>query len=283
MHTKISKSSAAMLLCAALASAANARDDLGSCTQIIAPYVAAQDSSAAPGRELFVLIDQTVVPDDKLKSELVQKILRFLQPGDRLSVATFSAFAKGHYTELVFAGTFDRGLPENQRGDVPIKKARAFDRCLQVQQQKGKALITAKLQQSFTGDGETYDFDNTELIGALQTLSYDLIGKSQASKKTLLIFSDMLENSPVVSVFSKGSVRIINPDIELAKVKKADQLPALTGTAVYVIGAGWLKGGKLYQDSRKLRPLRRFWEQLFAASGAALAGYGEPMLLTDLR
>lgn len=230
-----------------------------------------------------MLIDRTVVPDDKLNSEVVKKTLGYLQPGDRLSVATFSAFAKGHYTELVFAGTFDRPLTEDQRGNIPIKTARAFDRCRAIQQQKGTALIKAKLLQSFTSDEESYDFDNTELIGALQTLSYDLIGKSRAQTKTLLIFSDMPENSPVVSMFRKGSVRIINPDTELAKVKKAGQLPGLEGTNVYVIGGGWLKDGELYQDSRKLRPLRQFWEQLFAASGATLEGYGEPMLLTDLR
>ena len=93
----------------------------------------------------------------------------------------------------------------------------------------------------------------------------------------------MLENSLVLSMFRKGSVRIINPDTEPAKVKKAGQLPRLEGTNVYVIGAGWLKDSKLYQNSRKLRPLRQFWEHLFAVSGATLEGYGEPMLLTDLR
>ena len=60
-------------------------------------------------------------------------------------------------------------------------------------------------------------------------------------------------------------------------------IPDLANVKVYVIGAGWTANGSLYQDFRKLKQLRSFWEKFFAGSKASLEGFGEPMLLTEIR
>ncbi|MBT3014868.1 MAG: hypothetical protein AB2672_11740 [Candidatus Thiodiazotropha endolucinida] len=69
----------------------------------------------------------------------------------------------------------------------------------------------------------------------------------------------------------------------MAKVKNAKMIPDLSGTKIYVIGGGWIGEGKPYLESRKLNALPAFWEAFFAASGTVQEGFGQPVLLTDLK
>ncbi|QYZ64679.1 MAG: hypothetical protein HPY30_00925 [Gammaproteobacteria bacterium (ex Lamellibrachia satsuma)] len=266
---------------AGFANSAMARDDLGNCYGAIASHV---DTTAfqRPDRELFVLIDQTMKPDAELKRELIRKTLGYLRKGDRISVVSFSAYAKKHYTELVFTGTFERSFPKATFKAVPIRKTRSFEHCLKTQWGK-RTLIARRIIEAITSEGDAYDFSHTELIGTLNTLAKDLIGKSDAKERSLLLLSDMFENSHMTTFFRKGEVRLIKPKAEMAKIKKVGMIPDLSGIKVYIIGGGWLEDGSLYQDARRLKAMRRFWERFFAASGGKLEGFGEPMLLTDIR
>lgn len=281
MLTKIFKPA---LLTALIATAnpALARDDLGSCYHPLMPYID-QSIIGAPQRELTILIDQTARFDDKLKKELLRKALEYIRRGDRITAASFSAYANKHYTELVFSGALDRPLPDTALKDIPIKHAKSYKRCLSTQWSKGRKLMAERILVATTSPGDEYDFSHTELVGTINTLTKDLLQKSKRRERILLIFSDMFENSHTTTFFSKGKVRQINPDTELAKIKKAGMIPDLTGIRIYVIGGGWLEDGSLYQDSRKIKALRIFWEKFFTAAGATLEGFGEPMLLTDIR
>lgn len=259
-----------------------ARDDLGNCYDPISSYI---DPSylRGPDRELFVVIDQTIVPDKKLKLELLKKTLGYIKEGDKINVLSFSAYANKHYTELHFTGTMGHSLKESTLHDTPSKLIKKFNRCQNNQKRNGNILTIHAIKEAMTLSDETYDFNNTELIGALNTLATDLFQKSDTTQKTILLFSDMVENSLTSSFLKKGKVRLFNPDIELAKFKKAELIPDLSGLKVYVIGAGWFADGSLYQDSRKIKALRTFWEKFFKASNAKLEGFGTPMLLTEIK
>ena len=272
------------LLAAAIAAPgpAIARDDLGNCTDPLMPYIDGAGINK-PNRHLFALVDQTVQFDDKLKKEFLKKVLAYVTRGDQVTAVSFSAFVNTHYTEVVFNGTLDRPLPDAALKDVPIKEAKTFNRCLTAQWTKGRKLMAQRLAGAITSTDNDYDFSNTELIGTLNTLAKDLIGKAETTERTLLIFSDMLENSRTTTFFSKGQIRQLDPDAELAKVRKAGMIPDLSGVRIYVIGAGWLQDGSLYQDAGRLGALRTFWEKFFAAAGATLEGFGEPMLLADMK
>ncbi|MES9822948.1 MAG: hypothetical protein ABW127_00790 [Candidatus Thiodiazotropha endolucinida] len=111
----------------------------------------------------------------------------------------------------------------------------------------------------------------------------DLIGKSEIKNRVLLVYSDVLENSTFTTFFKKGEIRKINPKTEIAKVKEAKMIPDLSGTKVYVIGGGSIGEGKPYLESRKLNALQAFWGAFFAASGSILEGFGQPVLLTELK
>lgn len=260
---------------------AAARDDLGNCYAHVAHYLE-PGQREKPARELTVLIDQTVVPDKKLKQDVYENVIRFIRPGDKINIIAFSAYSNGHYTEMKFSGVMDRPLPEKARDNIPMRVARKFDHCLKMQWVKGRKLILRQTREAFSHEDTHYDFTNTELIGALNTLTTSMINKSSVEQKTLLIFSDMLENSKTLTFFSKRQIRTLSPAKDIKKVTKAGMIPDLKGVKVYVIGAGWVVSGSLYQDSTKLTRIRQFWEEFFTLSKASLEGFGEPLLMVDL-
>ncbi|MEW8184107.1 MAG: hypothetical protein AB2794_03800 [Candidatus Thiodiazotropha endolucinida] len=259
-----------------------ARDDLHNCYNPVMPYID-QSLVKTPERELFVLTDQTVRYEKKLAAELLRKTLGYIRQGDKITVVSFSANANTHYTELEFSGAMEHPLPDTALNNTPTKHIRAYKRCLTWQEKSGKKAIAKGIVKALTLPDDNYDFTNTEIIGAINTLANDLIGKSEIRERTLVLYSDGFENSRLTTFFKKGDIRLIKPKTEIVKVKKAKMIPDLSGVKVYVIGGGWLEDGSLYLDSRKLKALRDFWGAFFAASGASLEGFGQPMLLTELR
>ena len=283
MPTKIYENVVSAVLFALLASSASveARDDLNNCYGPVMPTID-QSIIKQPERELFVLIDQTVKFDKKLAAELLKKTRGYIKQGDKITVVSFSANANKHYTELKFTGIMERPLPDSALDNTPTKNIKAYKRCLAWQEKNGKQAIANGIIKALTLPDDNYDFSNTEIIGAINTLATDLIGKSKIGERILLLYTDGLENSRLTTHFTKGNIRLLDPKAEMAKVKKAKMIPDLSGVKVYVIGGGWLEDGSLYLDSRKLNALRDFWEAFFAASGGRLEGFGQPMLLTDL-
>lgn len=265
-----------------LSAPAQARDNLGYC---YGPVMAHIDRSLIkpPERELFILLDQTVRFDKKLAANLKEKTSEFIRPGDKITIVSFSANANGHFTEVVFTGALERPLPEKALSRTPMRQIKAYKKCMRTQEKNGKPFIMKSMFKALTLPNDDYDFTNTELIGTINMLGRDLIGKLEIKNRILLVYSDVLENSALTTFFKKGEIRKISPKAEMAKVKKAKMIPDLSGTKVYVIGGGWIGEGRPYLESRKLNALRAFWEAFFAASGAALEGFGQPVLLTELK
>jgi hypothetical protein len=58
---------------------------------------------------------------------------RFLQPGDKLRLYSFSAYLDGHYTRLQYAAELEKPLDEAVLGNVPMMSARKLDNCLKGQ------------------------------------------------------------------------------------------------------------------------------------------------------
>ncbi len=272
----------ALAILPGLGAPALARDNLGYC---YGPVMAHIDRSLIkpPERELFILLDQTVKFDQKIAMNLKEKTGEFIRPGDKITIVSFSANANGHFTEVVFTGALERPLPEKARSNTPMRQIKAYKNCMKAQNTNGKTFIAMSMVKALTLPGDDYDFTNTELIGTINMLARDLIGKSDIKDRILLVYSDVLENSALTTFFKKGEIRKISPKAEMTKVKKAKMIPDLSGTKVYVIWGGWIGEGKPYLDSRKLNALKGFWEAFFAASGSTLEGFGQPVLLTELK
>ncbi|MEW8084672.1 MAG: hypothetical protein AB2823_03825 [Candidatus Thiodiazotropha endolucinida] len=66
-----------------------------------------------------------------------------------------------------------------------------------------------------------------QLVGTINMLARDLIGKSEIQNRILLDFSNVIENSALTTFFKIGEIRKINPKTEITKVKKAKMIPEL--------------------------------------------------------
>ena len=115
------------------------------------------------------------------------------------------------------------------------------------------------------------------------SVSKSLFSDAGEQRKILILVSDMLENSDVSSFYARGSVRTIDPDAEFAKYSSTIPTDALSSVDVFVIGGGYLNGGRAYSSQSALNSLRSFWEKVIAQAGGNLSDFGTPQLLTDIK
>lgn len=255
---------------------ATERDDFPSCYDMLgndAPTV------SAASRALFVIIDETVAVDESLKHAVVEKVLRFLRPGDEIIVARFAAYIGEHYTQLPLKGQWDPKLGEEARYDIAKRALFGFDACMEKQAHFVAQRVSTSILESFNNDEE---IPKTELIGNLSSLS-EVVAHNDAPHKTVLLFSDMLENSDLTTFYRQGSLRVIDPAAELAKLDASGIQADWGGAAIYVMGAGLVDKSSAYRSKQALSALRNFWAGYFQRSQASLQGWGEPMLMTGLR
>jgi len=146
-------------------------------------------------------------------------------------------------------------------------------------------LITEEVQKVkfiSEGKGANKKLPHSDIVKSLNDISEHIIKPSSARKKVVLIVSDMIEHSSITTFYSKGSIKKINTDSEMAKVKKSGYMADFDASSVYVIGAGMV-GKNSYRDSKTLKSLTDFWTSYFNSSNAKLKAIGTPMLLEDLK
>lgn len=251
------------------------RNDVPSC---YAQTKIEQFRSAPSGRMLTVVVDQTTPLTQDLQKTAWGHIKRFLQPGDKLRLYSFSAYLDGHYTRLQFAGELEKPIDPAVLGDVPMMASRKFDSCMKGQptvfyQRFGKAFASAMGKSSS-------DIPRSEILFSLKSIGDDLKSAEGVNENVILLMSDMLEYSDFGSFYSNNGIREINPQVELAKVEKQNLLADFGGARVYVHGAAFvptqIKNG--YRSGKMIQNLEGFWSQYFAKSNAALKGFGNPEL-----
>jgi hypothetical protein len=268
-----------MLVALSLNTAAQTeRDDIISC------YDYADLTEQKPvsySRDVVVMVDQTVNLDTNLKKTVHMQVEQLLGSGDRIRIVPFSANAQGRYTDVIFDGTFDTVLSGDQRDDMNRIKLNKFDSCIDKQKGGAIRLVHGKLKESFHDSKQTYP--KTELVGSLLTVSHTLFADVAEGRKILILVSDMLENSDISSFYASGKVRKIDEDVELVKYTPLIPDEALSSVDVFVIGGGYLMGGKAYSSQAALNSLQGFWEKVVAKAGGNLSAFGTPQLLGDIK
>lgn len=233
----------------------------------------------AVSRDLYVLVDQTMELDKRLQEEAYQKIINFLVPGDAVQVIGFSANASGYYTEIILRGVIDARLPEDTRYAVSKKILRHVDMCqdkqdTQVRTYTGKALLHAF-------SNATTDLPKTEILSNLSNVAKNIISQSDTPEKYLLLVSDMMENSDLLSFYGGGKLENLDAVQEIEKLETKVTFEDMDKAKVYVIGGGFLTDGK-YRSSVALRALENFWSLYFDRSNAELRQFGTPSLLGNI-
>ncbi|WP_249678696.1 hypothetical protein [Cupriavidus necator] len=252
-------------------------------------YVANQlGSPTAAQRALFLMIDQTTVLDDKLVSELGRHLQGLLRPGTTFRVYSFSAYAQGRYLQQWAAGTLEAPLVDQSLRDATaVKTLKNFDACLKSQYAYGTKLVAESVREALQGSSEA--LARSDVLASIAAVS-QAVRDTAAQQKTVLIVSDMLENSSISSFYSQERMRQIDAAQELRKVEKANVRADFGGASVYVMGAGIVpepKGARSaaasYRSPQSIEALRTFWDGFFERSNARLVGFGAPALLTPIR
>lgn len=268
---------AAALLASPLLQAAE-RNDLPSCYERadIADF-----RQPLSGRLLTVIIDQTVpMPEDVQRSAWGQ-IDRFVQPGDSVRLYSFSAITAGEHIRLLFSGALDTPLPEAIRDDVSMMKLRSFDRCMKGQREQ----YNASFGRQFVGAlrGASSDHPRSEIMFSLREVANDLATQNNP-EQLVFIISDMLEHSASTSFYAGGSMRNLDARREMENAQRHNLFAQFRDARIYVTGGGLATDNNRHGDrsGQAMDKLEGFWRSYFEQSGSQLAGFGKPVLNTEL-
>lgn len=238
---------------------------------------------APPETELFVLIDQTTPLDPGLQQMVATHLANFLKPGQAFSVFQFSAFTQGKYAQAVTAATLDAPLPNSARNALNKTLLTQFDACVKSQTRAAAQLAIQALQVTFNGTSSS--IGKSDILTSLKDIS-SAVRHSAASRRVVLLVSDMLENSSITSFYANNAVRKIDPSREMLLVHSARALGDFSGAQVHVMGAGLLAGPRQaqgYRDPKTMNALTDFWTDWFQQSKAELIQFGTPALLNPVR
>lgn len=258
---------------------ADERNDIPACY----PYAQLTQQQPAPsGRELVVIIDETVPLSDALQRSAWDSAIRYIRPGDSVRLYQFSAFLQNHYMKLLFAGQLDSPLQGKVRNSIGSKSLKQLDGCLQQQAAFFQKTFGQQFVAAFGQPG--VDIARSEIFGSLRKISEGFVERPVRERVVLLV-SDMLENSDFSSFYQNNRIRDLDPASELNKVQQKNLLADFAGARVYVHGAGLVAGDAKgsYRSGTTLQRLEQFWGDYLRASNGSLAAFGAPQLTADLR
>ncbi|AUX92191.1 hypothetical protein [Mixta gaviniae] len=256
------------------------RNDIPSCYH----FLKVDDARPADsGRELVIVIDQTVKVPLSLKESVWQHVLRYVQPGDRVVLYQFSALLQDNYLKRAYDGRLEAPFTDQKaRNSMGMESLKKLDSCLVQQKHYFSQGIGKVMAASFAAEGDSVA--KSEIFGSLKRIAADLKG-DPATEKSLLLVSDMLENSDFVSFYSNNRIRAIVPDEEMAKVTKQALIADFDGARVYVAGAGLIDTAAKnnYRSGKVMQQLETFWQRYFEASHAELVSFGAPELTVEIK
>ncbi|MFD0949911.1 hypothetical protein ACFQ0F_05835 [Paraperlucidibaca wandonensis] len=268
----------ALLLCLPAIGQAGERNDIPDCYGYAKVNEYRQTNS---GRELTVIVDQTVPMPESIQKAAWGQINRFVAPGDKIRLYSFSAFLPNQFMQLRFAGELNKPLEGKKRDSIGMQSLRTFDKCIADQQ----AFFRKKFGQTFVSilRGASDDIPRSEIFHSLRDIGDDL-ARQPANERVILLISDMLENSDFGSFYDNNRIRDLQPQAELQRVRDKLLFANLQGARVYVAGAGLVTKDikQAYRSGKTMELLQDFWKGYFEGSNASLIAFGSPSLNVDL-
>ena len=201
---------------------------------------------------LFLLVDRS---DELAKTDSLEQSLRaleqMLQPGERLVVGMSTD--KVSDTRIVL----DKVKPKPSIWVSKLKvraQEKEFSECFE----KMKRLVLTQ--------NESYKHS-----AIIETLSFvsKVVSADKSSSKRVVLFSDMIQNSPEISFYRVNSV---DPTALLKQIEKKFMMWDFPKVEIFAAGAG------VGVTDQKARSIEAFWKQYFAKMGASLKFYG-PVLI----
>ena len=234
-----------------------------------------------PAAALFVVMDETTSLNKHRKThrQVQELAVNWLAPGRAVQVIRFSSYVPGRDAEIVTSGLLNPEPSDDCTDGMKRSKRREFNRLHKEQIHAAKAATTKAIRKVFANFST--DIPKSEILFNIHRLS-EHIRNYKATRKVILLVSDMMENSSVTSFYQAGGVRKISPEAEIAKAKDKGVLSAFgEGVIVHIVGLGY--GAKGYLDSDRVSNLEAFWRQYFQHGNATVEEFGKPLLLRGLK
>lgn len=227
--------------------------------------------------ETFILVDQTTYFPQEVRDNIERNAMNLIKPGMIVHVMGFSTYSDKHYTSHTLTERVSRELNDGETYNLSVKGVEQYKKCIQAKQPFLRAKVLESIRGLYREKNEVVL--RSDILWALQNISKNAIAPSPHGAKIVLIASDLLENSSFGTFYAGGTLRKIDPDAEMAKVKKERLLGGFGNSFVFVIGAGLVEEGKgAHRDHRTLSSLRGFWEEYFKESNGKLVSMGMPVL-----
>ncbi|HFE38145.1 MAG TPA: hypothetical protein ENK06_06960 [Gammaproteobacteria bacterium] len=228
-------------------------------------------------RGLYILIDETA-PLTKAMVAKVQSLVKgWGKPGDMIKIARFSASYRGLYPELLFSRKVEAMPDDAYMFNLHYRDKVSIKECLEEQKNRFKKDFPIKLTAALKHLNPK--IPKTELLGSLKQLSKKLVVPNEALSKTVLLVSDGMENSSVISFYKNKNLRSFNVKATISKLRRKGMMGFWKNTKVYMYGTGLMPDKKRYADPKTVQNLKYFWERYFVAGGAKSAEIGTPELL----
>lgn len=269
----------ALLLCLPAFAQAAERNEIPDC---YAYAKAGEFRQPASGRELTVIVDQTIPMPESIQKAAWGQINRFVAPGDRVRLYSFSAFLPNQFMQLRFAGELNTPLEGKVRDSVGMASLRALDKCVTQQQDFFRKKFGGEFVKTLREASE--DIPRSEIFHSLRDIGNDLANQP-AQERVILLISDMLENSDFGSFYVNNRIRDLQAPAELKRIEEKQLYADLQGARVYVAGAGLVTKDvkQAYRSGKTMELLESFWKGYFSGSNANLVAFGTPSLNVDLK
>ena len=228
-------------------------------------------------RGLYILIDETAPLSKAMKTKVERLVKGWGKQGDLVKIAKFSASYRGLYPELIFQQKIE-SMPDSAfLYNLHYKDKKYIKQCLADQ----KAMFDKDFAMSLNVALKNLNpkIPKTELLGSLKQLSKKLVVPDEAIEKTVLLISDGMENSAVISFYKKKNLTNIKPLKTIAKLRRKGMMGFWKNTKVYMYGVGLMPDKKRYANPKFVLNLKHFWERYFIEGGAKTAEIGTPELL----
>jgi len=241
---------------------------------------------SCPGAALFVLVDQSVNYDEALKAKTMELVRNWTAEGRAVEIYSFSSALPGRYTTRITGGRFD-----DQPSDEYLDNLKRSDRERFISLHSRQPLIARKvvrlsLQEAFAGSRN--EIQRTDIVRTMKEMS-DYI-RTYPGTKSILLVSDMMENSSMASFYFKGRTRLIDPVREMQKFTARQMTGNFGGKVrVYILGLGFYGNdaspakSEQYLDVDRINAIAAFWRSWFRNSGAYVVETGKPMMFGSIR
>ncbi len=228
-------------------------------------------------RALYVLIDETVPLSEAMKTKVGKLLGGWGKPGDIVKIARFSASYRDLYPELIFSHRIE-SMPDSAfLYNLHYSDKMYIKSCLAKQVVTFESQFSSYLAEALGKINPK--IPKTELLGSLKQLSKKLVVPDEAMAKTVLLISDGMENSSVISFYHNNSLKKLNVRPTIAKLRRKGMMGFWKNTKVYMYGVGLMPDKKSYSDPKVVQSLKLFWERYFIEGGAKFAEVGTPELL----